>query len=66
MEINRSEVSVCNDREDKETLAMVEEQNKNSEVTSVQSTLQQSENRENQYQVLRNYELFHLIIYFTF
>ena len=59
MEINRSEVSVCNEREDKETLALVEEQNKNSEVTSVQSTLQQSENRENQYQVLRNYELFH-------
>ena len=57
VEINRSAVSVSNDREGKETLplaAMVEEPYKHSEVTNVQSSLEQSENREYQYQVRRN------------
>ena len=56
VEINRSEVPVCNDdREDRETMALVEESDKNSEVTSVHSSLEHSENRESQYQVLRNW-----------
>ena len=55
VEINRSDVPVCNDdREDRKTMALVEESDKNSEVTSVHSSLEHSENRESQYQVLRN------------
>ena len=54
VEISRLEVSVRHEREDKETLAMVEEPYQHSEVSNVQSSLEHSENREFQYQVLRN------------